>query len=165
LSLLAYNQFTGEVKGIDELNAAYQQQYGPGDYLPPVPWIYWSFRLMVGAGFLMLFFAAVGLYLVLKNKFEGSRRFLKLLMPAILLPYVATSTGWLMTELGRQPWIVFGLMKTEDGVSNAVKGDAVLLTLILFTLVYGGLMVADIYLLRKYAKSDPAADAAPVTAY
>ncbi len=165
LSLLAYNQFTGEVKGINELNATYQQQYGPGDYLPPIPWIYWSFRLMVGAGFLMLFLAAVGLYLVLKNRFEGSRRYLKLLIPAILLPYVATSTGWLMTELGRQPWIVFGLMKTEDGVSNVVKGDAVLLTLILFTLVYGALMIVDIYLLRKYAKSDPAADVAPVAAY
>ncbi len=165
LSLLAYNQFTGEVKGINELNAIYQQQYGPGDYLPPVPWIYWSFRLMVGAGFLMLFLALYGLYLVLKNKFENRPRYLKLLIPAILLPYVATSTGWLMTELGRQPWIVFGLMKTEDGVSNVVKGEAVLFTVILFTLVYGALMVVDIYLLRKFARSDPAQEVTPVAAY
>lgn len=165
LSLLSYNQLSGEVKGIDDLNAAYQQQYGSGDYLPPVPLIYWSFRGMVGAGFLMLFLALFGLYLVLKNKFETSRRYLKILIPALFLPYLATTTGWLMTELGRQPWIVFGLMKTEDGVSNMVKGDAVLFSVILFTLVYGALMVVDIYLLRKYAKSDPITDAAPVGAY
>jgi cytochrome d ubiquinol oxidase subunit I len=165
LSLLAYNQFSGKVEGINDLLAQYQQQYGPGDYLPPIPFIYWSFRLMVGAGFLMLALAFYSLYHVLKNRIENNPRFFKLLILALLLPYVANSTGWLMTELGRQPWIVFGLMRTEAGASIAVTGGAVLASLILFTLVYGALMLADIYLLRRYAKSDPSTEPESVGAY
>jgi cytochrome d ubiquinol oxidase subunit I len=165
LSLLAYNQLTGEVKGIDNLNAEFQQQYGPGDYVPPVPWIYWTFRAMVGAGFLMLFLAAWALFLVLKERLETSSRFLKILPLAILLPYIATTTGWLMTELGRQPWIVYGLMRTENGVSTAVDGLSVLITLVLYTAVYAGLMVVTIVLLRRFAKSDPVKDALPTGAY
>ena len=165
LSLLSYNQLTGEVRGLNQLNADYQQTYGPGDYLPPVPLIYWTFRAMVGAGFLMLALAALGLYLLLKNKFESSPRFLKILPLAILLPYLGTSTGWLMTELGRQPWIVFGLMRTADGVSTSVDSVSVLITLVLYTAVYAGLMVVTIGLLRRYAKSDPVKDAQPVGAY
>jgi cytochrome bd ubiquinol oxidase subunit I len=165
LSLLAYNQFSGKVEGINDLQAQYQQQYGPGDYLPPVPLIYWSFRAMVGAGFLLLVLAFYALYRVLKNKIEFNSRFFKILLLAILLPYIANSTGWLMTELGRQPWIVFGLMKTENAVSNMVAGSSVLVSLILFTAVYGALMVADIYLLRKYAKSDPTQNTESIAAY
>jgi cytochrome d ubiquinol oxidase subunit I len=82
-----------------------------------------------------------------------------------LLPYLANTCGWLMTELGRQPWIVFGLMKTEQGVSNMVSGASVLISLVLFTVVYGALMVVDLYLLRKYAQSDPMQAAESVAAY
>ena len=165
LSLLSFGQLTGEVKGINDLNAQYQQTYGPGDYLPLVPLIYWNFRAMVGAGFLMIALAAIGLYLLLKNKLESSPRFLKILPLAILLPYIGTATGWLMTELGRQPWIVFGLMKTADGVSTSVDAWSVLITLVLYTAVYAGLMIVTIGLLRRYAKSDPIKDAPPVGAY
>jgi cytochrome d ubiquinol oxidase subunit I len=165
LSLLSYNQLTGEVKGLNQLNAEYQQTYGPGDYLPPVPLIYWNFRAMVGAGFLMIALAALAMYLLLKNKFESSPRFLKILPLAMLLPYIGTATGWLMTELGRQPWIVFGLMKTADGVSTSVDSFSVLITLVLYTAVYAGLMVVTIGLLRRFAKSDPIKDAQPVGAY
>ena len=121
--------------------------------------------VLVGAGFLMWALAVYALYRVLRNRLDGSRRFFRILLLAILLPYIANSTGWLMTELGRQPWIVFGLMKTEDAVSKTVAGSSVLVSLILFTAVYGALMVADIYLLRKYAQSDPAQDTASITAY
>jgi len=165
LSLLSYNQFTGEVKGIDNLQAEYLKQYGPGDYLPPVPFIYWGFRGMVGVGLLMGFLALFGLYLVMRDKIESNRLFLRVLPWAILLPYIANTCGWLMTELGRQPWIVFGLMKTEQGVSNVVSGASVLISLVLFTVVYGALMVVDLYLLRKYAKTDPVKDALPMSAY
>ena len=145
LSLLACNNFDCEVKGINDLQAKYTQQYGPDDYVPPLAWTYWSFRAMVGAGFLMALFAFFALYLVLRNKIELSRRFLQILPFAILLPYLANTSGWLMTELGRQPWIVFGLMKTATGVSNVVGGLAVLFSLILFTAVYGVLMGVAIY--------------------
>ena len=83
-------------------------------------------------------------------------RIFKFLPWAITLPYLANTTGWLMTELGRDPWVVFGLMKIQDGVSNTVPAGFVLLSLILFTVVYGALMVADIYLLRKFATAGPA---------
>ncbi len=165
LSLLAYNQLTGEVKGLNDLQAEYTARYGAGDYLPPVPWIYWSFRAMVGAGTVMGLIALLCVYLAMQNKIETSARWIKWLPYAILLPYLANSTGWLMTELGRQPWIVFGLMRTDQGVSRAVAGGAVLISLIAFTLVYGALMVVDIYLLRKYAQTDPAHIAESVGAY
>ena len=155
LSLLAYNQFTGEVKGIDELQTIYTQQYGEGDYRPPIPFIYWTFRLMVGAGLLMVLLALVGLFLALKGRLEITPWYLRLMPYALILPYVATSTGWLMTELGRQPWIVFGLMKTEQAVSPTVTWGMVLASLLIFTVLYGALMAVDIYLLNKYAKGGP----------
>ncbi len=155
LSFLAYNTFQGEVKGIHELQVTYQDLYGPGNYVPPVAVSYWTFRLMVGAGFLMALLALVGLYLVFRERFEQQRLYLTLLVPAIALPYIANTTGWLLTEVGRQPWIVFGLQKTEDAVSPAVSAGMVLFSLATFTVLYGALMVADIYLLSKYAKSGP----------
>ena len=113
---------------------------------------------MVGAGFAMVLLALYGLYLVMKNRFDGQRRFLQLLVAAIALPYIANTAGWLMTELGRQPWIVFGLMKTQDAVSPTVSPGMVLLSLVVFTLLYGALMVADVYLLAKFARSETAED-------
>jgi len=165
LSLLSCNNLTCEVKGINDLQAQYTAQFGPDNYVPPLAWTYWSFRVMVGAGFLMALLAFIALYLVLRNKVERSRRFLWILPFAIVLPYLASSSGWLLTELGRQPWIVFGLMKTSAGVSNTVGGLAVLFSLVLFTAVYGALMGAAIYLFNRYAKSDPVKDAQPTGLY
>jgi cytochrome bd ubiquinol oxidase subunit I len=161
LSLLAYNRMDGEVKGIHELQAEYTQRYGPGDYVPPVCLTYWTFRFMVGAGTAMILLALFGVYRVRFGGVDGNRFYLRLLVPALVLPYIANSSGWLMTELGRQPWIVFGLMKTSQAASPNVTALMVLTTLILFTLVYGALMVVDIYLLRKYARSGPVAEGAP----
>jgi cytochrome d ubiquinol oxidase subunit I len=158
LSVLAYNRPYGEVQGINNLQTEYQQKYGPGDYVPIVPFIYWTFRFMVGAGFAMVLLALYGLYLVMKNRLEGRRRLLQLLVLAIALPYIANTSGWLMTELGRQPWVVFGLMKTQDAVSVVVPPGTVLLSLVVFTLLYGALMVADVYLLAKFARGGAAED-------
>jgi cytochrome bd ubiquinol oxidase subunit I len=164
LSILAYNSPTGEVKGINDIEVEYQARYGPGNYAPPIALTYWSFRLMAGSGFLMIALALVGSYLALKNKLEGTAWYLKLLPLALFLPYIANSAGWLLTELGRQPWIVFGLMKTEAGVSSTVTAGMVLTSIVLFTLVYGALMVADIYLLNKYARGGPGSGEPPVPA-
>jgi cytochrome d ubiquinol oxidase subunit I len=141
--------------GINQLQAEYEQTYGPGNYVPPVALSYWTFRLMVGAGFLMAALAFYGLYLVIKGRTQHKRWFLWLLIPAMGLPYLANSTGWLFTEIARQPWIVFGLQKTVDGISPNVAGSTVLLSLVGFTLLYGALMLADIYLLAKYARVVP----------
>lgn len=163
LSFLAYNRFEGEVKGVNDLQREYEARYGPGDYAPPLMWTYWTFRLMVFAGVAMLALSAWACYAVLRRRLDASALLLALLTPAILLPYLANSTGWIFTEIGRQPWIVFGLQKTADGVSLAVSPGEVLTTLVGFTLLYGVLMVADVYLLRKFAKAGIAGDAGEVT--
>ena len=154
LSILAYNEAGGTVQGIDQLQTAYVQKYGPGDYVPPVPVIYWSFRFMVGAGVLMILLSLLTLFLAFRKRLETTRWFLWLLPFAIALPYLANTTGWIMTEMGRQPWIVFGLLKTSEAVSPTVGPVSVLISLIVFTLVYGALAVADVYLLVKYAKGE-----------
>jgi cytochrome d ubiquinol oxidase subunit I len=153
LSFLAYNRFEGEVIGIREIQAAYEQQFGPGDYTPPIKWTYWTFRGMIGAGTAMLLLAAWALLAAWRGRIDASRLLLTLLVPAIALPYVANSTGWIFTEIGRAPWIVFGLQKIADGVSKAVTAGELLFTLVGFTLLYGALMAADVYLLAKYAKA------------
>jgi cytochrome d ubiquinol oxidase subunit I len=156
LSLLAYNKLTGEVKGINNLQQQYEAQYGASyNYRPPVAVIYWSFRTMVGAGFLMLGLAAYALYLSLKHRIAGVPWFLKVLPFAIILPYLANTAGWIMTEMGRQPWIVFGLQRTEDAVSPNLSTGIVALSLVAFTVVYGALMAVDVYLLTKYGKAGP----------
>ena len=153
LSFLAYNRFDGEVKGIKEVQAEYEQRYGPGDYTPPIKWTYWTFRAMAGAGLLMLLLSAWATSAVWRNRIDASPRLLALLVPAIGLPYVAHSTGWIFTEIGRAPWIVFGLQKIADGVSKAVTAGELWLSLVGFTLLYAVLMVADVYLLATYAKA------------
>ena len=123
---------------------------------------YWAFRGMLTAGILMVLIALFGLYLVLRKRLERQRWFLYLLPLAILLPYVANTSGWLLAEVGRQPWIVQGLMRTEDGVSQVVSTGMVALSLAAFALLYGALMVAAVYLLQKFARKGPAPeDAAP----
>lgn len=155
LSLLSYNQIEGQVKGIHDLQAEYEQQYGPGNYIPPVAATYWSFRVMVGAGFALLLLAIYALFLVMSGAYDQRTTILGLFTWAIGLPYLANTAGWMMTELGRAPWLVFGLMKIEDGLSVTVSGGMVLATLVGFTLIYGVLMAADIYLLNKFAKQGP----------
>jgi cytochrome d ubiquinol oxidase subunit I len=167
LSLLSYNRLSGEVQGINQLQAQYETQFGPGDYVPIVPITYWSFRVMVGAGVLMIALSAWGLLLVLRKRVRPGF-FLRWLPLAVVLPYLANTAGWLLTELGRQPWIVVGLMKTEQGVSVPVSTTEVALSFSAYTLVYAALIAADVYLLAKYAKADtaePAAAAEPSLAY
>jgi cytochrome d ubiquinol oxidase subunit I len=137
LSFLAYNRFDGEVRGIREIQAEYEARYGPGDYAPPVKWTYWSFRVMAGAGMAMLLLSGWALVALFRGTVEKSPRLLALLVPAIVLPYAANSTGWIFTEMGRVPWVAFGLMKIESGVSPNVTAGEVLFSLVAFTLLYG----------------------------
>lgn len=155
LSFLAYNRFSGEVKGINNLQAEFEKEYGPGSYVPPIAFSYWSFRAMAGAGFAMLALAVYALYLIVRDRLGQKRWFLQILPLAIFLPYLANSTGWLFTEIGRQPWIVYGLQKTADAISPTVSGQMVLLSLLIFTVLYGMLMAVDVYLLAKFARMEP----------
>ena len=151
LSILAYNSPYGKVKGIKNLQEEAEQKYGPGNYVPPVAISYWTFRIMIGAGMAMLFLGGFLLIKILKNNYNIDSRILKILIWAITLPYIANSTGWIFTEIARQPWAVFGLIRVENAVSPNVSAGAILFSLVSFTLVYGVLMAADIYLLKKYA--------------
>lgn len=153
LSLLAYNQLEGEVKGINNLQAEYEQEYGPGDYVPPVAISYWTFRIMVGLGFLMLAVVVYALFLVVGEQLDAAPRLLHFLPWLILAPYLANTAGWILTEVGRMPWVVYGLIRVEEAVSPTVTAGMLWTTLIGFTLVYGVLMIADIYLLRKFARA------------
>ncbi len=164
LSLLAFNRLSGEVMGIKDLQAQYQKTYGPGNYIPPVAVSYWTFRLMVGAGFLMFFIVAYVLLQIMRHKPLEQFKLFKYFPLVISLPYLANTCGWLMTELGRQPWVVYGLMKTSDAVSPILSTGTILVSLIGFVLVYGLLMVADIYLLVKFARAGAEVEAGrPVT--
>jgi cytochrome d ubiquinol oxidase subunit I len=153
LCLLTYNQLDCQVPGIYDLQAQYEAEFGAGDYIPPVAVIYWSFRIMVGAGFLLLGFALYALFLVMGESLESPPRSLRLFTFVLFLPYIANSAGWIMTEIGRMPWIVYGLMLVNTGLSVVVPAGQVLLTLLGFTLIYGVLMVANVYLMLKFARA------------
>jgi cytochrome d ubiquinol oxidase subunit I len=157
LSFLSYNRFEGEVKGIKDLQAEYEQRFGPGDYVPPVAISYWSFRVMVGAGGLMALLALLAVYLVMRDRVEQWPLLLRLMPWAIALPYAANSAGWILTEVGRAPWLVFGLQRLEQGLSKAVSFGELAFSLVIFVLLYGALMAADVFLLLKYARGGTAA--------
>jgi cytochrome d ubiquinol oxidase subunit I len=152
LSLLSYNQLNGEVRGINDLQAEYEKLYGPGNYVPPVAIPYWSFRIMVGAGFLMVGLAIYALFLSVSDLVEARGKVLKYFPALIALPYLANTAGWLLTEVGRYPWVVYGLVKLEEGVSTIVTASMLLISLIGYILIYSLLIFATLYLLRKYAR-------------
>ncbi len=143
LSFLAHHSFSAEVKGLKDF---------PRDERPPVLLTFLSFRLMVGLGML---FVLLSLWAWIKrNRIEESRLLLKLLLLSIPLPYIACELGWMVAEVGRQPWIVYGLMKTEQAVSP-ISPFQVLVSLTAFIVVYTALGIIDFYLLAKYAKRGP----------
>jgi cytochrome d ubiquinol oxidase subunit I len=164
LSFLSYNNFTSEVEGIKELQAAAEEQYGSGDYIPPVALNYWSFRIMVGLGFLMLGLSALGVFWTWRGQITRQAWFLKILMPAFLFPTIASTAGWILTETGRWPWIVYGLQRIEDAVSPNVTPGNIWFSMIAFTILYGVIMVIGVALALKYGKQDPTAlkEKAPV---
>jgi cytochrome d ubiquinol oxidase subunit I len=137
LSILSTNTPNGEVRGINDIQAEYQQRYGPGDYVPVVGVTYWSFRLMVGAGILMILLSAAGLILARRRRLEGAHWFHRIALWAIPLPFIANATGWIFTEMGRQPWAVQGLLRTDEASSPTVSAATVALSLAGFTVLYG----------------------------
>jgi cytochrome d ubiquinol oxidase subunit I len=155
LSFLSYNNFTGEVKGLKDLQAEAAAQYGQGDYIPPVTLNFWAFRIMVGAGSLMVLLALLGvIWSDGKREIDSKKGFLKALLFAPALPYLAATFGWVMAETGRWPWIVFGLQKVENAVSPNVPAWNVALSLIVLGLLYGVLTVVAVKLGLKYGKAD-----------
>jgi cytochrome d ubiquinol oxidase subunit I len=155
LSIIACNDISCEVRGVNDVQAEYEKQYGPGDYVPLMVVTYWSFRLMFLSGLLMLLISALALWWALKGFSEKRLHWARWGIWIIFLPYIANSCGWILTETGRQPWIVQGLLLTRNGVSPTSTVAWMLVTVSGFTLVYAALMVADVYLLQKYGKAGP----------
>ena len=160
LSFLATGNFNAQVQGIDNLQSLYSQEYGPGSYTPIIPVSYWSFRLMIGTGMLAALIALIALWTIRRKRTPRGTllRWTVLVLP--FLPLLATSLGWIFTEMGRQPWLVFGQMKTSAGVSANSAGE-VLTSLIVLTALYGGLAVVEIGLIYKYARAGLAAAPPP----
>ncbi len=155
LSFLATGSFDGEVQGLTPLQASEQAQYGDGDYIPPVRTTYWSMRLMAYAGSLVFFVLALAAFFVWRGRLEAKRWLLWAGILTIPLPYVAALAGWVLTEVGRQPWIVWGLLKTGDASSPSVSTSTIVLSLAVFAGLYGVLAVVDVVLMRRYARVDP----------
>ena len=160
LSLLSNHTFDGCVHGINDLNAEYVDRFGDATGLTdftPVLWItYWAFRWMIGLGMLHVLVAVVGLWLTRKGRMPTRQWQWKLAIWAMPLSLAAMIVGWIFTEMGRQPWIVFSLMKTADGVSPNTTGLEVLISIIAFTLVYGALAVVEFKLIKRAAQKGPA---------
>jgi cytochrome d ubiquinol oxidase subunit I len=162
-SFLATGSFDGTFKGIYDLQRQYVQQFGPGDYVPIVAVAYWSFRVMIGAGTVMILLTTLGLWLVRKRRLETSPLVLRAMIAAAALPFVANSTGWILREVGRQPWVVNGLLRTGDGVSPHVGTAQILLTFLGFFALYGAILVIAGRIFVRIAKKGPAPEAeAPV---
>jgi len=155
LSLLAFDEFKGEIKGIKELQAAAEIKYGPGNYIPPITQSFWNFRIMVLAGLWMAFLASLSTFLLYKGRLESNKMVLSLLLWSLPVPYIANSTGWILTEGGRQPWIVAGLQKVSEGISTNLTSVEIWISLVGFTALYGILAVATIYLIRKFVIQGP----------
>ncbi len=152
LSFLATHSFDGEVRGLKSI---------PPDERPPVLPVFISFRTMVAIGSYLILMALIGFLLSRKaGVLEKYPFFLKLMVFTIPLPYLANQLGWVVAEMGRQPWVVYGVLKTAQGVSKSITAGQVFGSLAGFTLLYGFLGVVDIYLLVKYAKAGPGSDRA-----
>nr|WP_240037635.1 cytochrome ubiquinol oxidase subunit I [Glycomyces paridis] len=155
LSFMATGSFQGEVEGINDLNAQYNSLFGPGDYVPYIPLTYWSFRLMIGFGMLAIAMAVIVWWSTRRGRMPRHRLFWPVAMWMALTPFLANSAGWIFTEMGRQPWVVFSLLETSSGVSPRVGAPTVAISLIGFTLVYLVLAVLALKLFLKYAKAGP----------
>ena len=142
--------------GLTELNQQYEQRYGSGNYVPPVEAIYWSMRVMAYAGSLIALIGVVGAILLWRKKLERLRWFLWLGVIGTFLPFVACIAGWCLTEIGRQPWVVQGLLKTNQANSPTVTTLWLVISLTVFLVLYGALLVVDFWLMRRYANVDPA---------
>jgi len=152
LSVLATGTWGGAVTGLNQLQRQYQQKYGPGNYIPNVAIQYWSMRVMAYLASLILVFALWGGWLLNRGKLDGSKWFLRLSIWAVLTPFLMNTAGWLLTESGRQPWIVQGLQKTVSANSPAVSATDIWISLIALILAYIVLGAADVVLMLRYSR-------------
>ena len=155
LSFLATGSFTGKVEGIDSVQAQEVAKYGAGDYRPSLPVTYWTFRLMIGFGLVSALLSALGLWLTRRRRLPASRWFYRAAVLSVGAPFLANSAGWIFTEMGRQPWVVYGVMPTSAAVSPGVGAGSVLTSLLTYTLLYAALAIIEVRLMLGFIRSGP----------
>jgi cytochrome d ubiquinol oxidase subunit I len=158
LSLLATNHWNGKVVGLNPLNAQYQQQYGPGDYVPNVFIQYWSMRVMAYLAVVVLLLALWGAWLLARRRLEKSKWFLRAAVWAIPVPFIISIAGWMLTENGRQPWIVQGLQLVKNANSPNVGTASIITSLFAFVVVYAVMGAVDWWLMARYARRELESD-------
>jgi len=153
LSFLACNNFDCEVRGVYDIQDEYAAKYGPGDYIPLMVVTYWTFRFMMTVGVVMILLSC--LFLLATRKQYENAKWMKWVPWVLVLPYIANTSGWILTEMGRQPWIVQGLLTVEKAVSPNLTPLDLLISLLGYTVVYGSLASAMFYLMKKFAIAGP----------
>jgi cytochrome d ubiquinol oxidase subunit I len=164
LSLIEDLSWNGNIKGIDQIAAAERKQYGPGHYVPPVGVEYWTFRLMIGAGMLMMLIPLAGMLLARRRRLERSKWFGRAALLGVVLPIIANWCGWIFTEVGRQPWVVFGLLKTSQANSPDVGAVSIAITLGGYIVIYSVLIALGGWLMWRevqHGPEDPDPDGGP----
>jgi cytochrome bd ubiquinol oxidase subunit I len=152
LSLLATNHWNGAVTGLTPLNAQYNSQFGPGNYVPNVFIQYWSMRVMAYLALIVTLVGLWGLLLARRKRLAAARRFQWCATWLVVLPFLMNTAGWLLTESGRQPWIVQGIMLTRNGLSPTVSTTWLAISLAFFVLLYGTLGTVDLILMLRYSR-------------
>jgi cytochrome bd ubiquinol oxidase subunit I len=152
LSILATGTWGGAVEGLNQIQKEDVARYGPGNYIPDVFIQYWSMRVMAYLGSLIALLALWGTWLIHKGRLDRSKWFLRAGLGAVVTPFVMNTAGWLLTESGRQPWIVQGLMKTVNANSPSVSSLDIWISLIAFVLIYIALGAADLILMLRYSR-------------
>jgi cytochrome d ubiquinol oxidase subunit I len=149
MSYLAFRDFDAEITGLKDF---------PKEDRPPVMITFLSFRGMLGIGVICILLSFMAFLFARKDRLESHPLFLKVMFYALFLPYIGVQLGWIVAEVGRQPWLVYGLLRTSEGVSKSITTSQVLFSLTGFVLIYGLLAILDIYLLVRYAKQGPEPD-------
>lgn len=155
LSVLAYNSLNTPVQGMNELEPAYVARYGPGNYVPPVTVLFWCFRLMVALGLWLVLLAAACWWCLLRGEPAERPGLLTAAMWSVPLPYVASTLGWAMAEIGRQPWLVYGLLLTSRGLSATVPAASVAVSLAVYLAVYTLIATAALFVAAKIIRAGP----------
>ena len=163
LSYLADGDIHAKVEGINDLQAEYAQRFGPGDYTPYVPITYWSFRYMIGLGGVTTALAVLGIWLTRRGRLPGNRWVWRAFIWTTPLAILANSFGWIFTEMGRQPWAVFGEMLTREALSPSVPAWQVISSLGVFAVLYLVIATIAVRLIFRYAKAGPPPDGPAAT--
>jgi cytochrome d ubiquinol oxidase subunit I len=152
LSLLATGSWDGQVTGLNQLQSQYQQKYGPGDYIPNLFIQYWSMRVMAYLGSVLPLLSLWGAWRWRRGRLESSRKFLWVATWAVIAPFLMNTAGWLLTENGRQPWVVQGLLLTKNANSPSVSLPEVAISLGTFWVLYIALGIVWGFLMMRYAR-------------